>query len=166
MNSLNKVTVIHQNIRSLRSNFDSFMLHFSTFNCKPNIIVLTEIWIDDSEINLYRINGYKHFVKCNNNSRAKGVFVYVKENIHCCSMPVNVMSADCVLLSVKLGFTEFELLSVYRNLNFSTTQFYDEIEVILKGSKNNLIVVGDININVLVSNNDSDAYINSRYITV
>lgn len=43
----------------------------------PDVIVLTEVWINDNECNLYNIDGYQKFTKCNNSYRAGGIIVYV-----------------------------------------------------------------------------------------
>lgn len=36
---------MHQNIRSIKKNFDRFVIYLSALQCKPNFIVLTEVWL-------------------------------------------------------------------------------------------------------------------------
>lgn len=50
--------VITQNIRSLRSNFDKFIVHLNICKELPDIIVFTEIWVNNYETNLCQINKY------------------------------------------------------------------------------------------------------------
>lgn len=46
---INNFFIIHQNIRSLRKNFDVFLAHLESFLNKPALIFLSEIWIYENE---------------------------------------------------------------------------------------------------------------------
>lgn len=52
------LTIVHQNIRSLRQNFDSLCLNLEAFQYLPDIVFVSEIWIFSYEINDYHIPGY------------------------------------------------------------------------------------------------------------
>lgn len=54
----NNFFIIQQNIRSMRKNFDIFLLNLNSFKCKPDFIFLTETWIYEEETSLYSIPGY------------------------------------------------------------------------------------------------------------
>lgn len=45
----------------------------------PDIIILTEIWIKNGEINLYTIDGFDIIHNSNEGYRAVGVIVYAAE---------------------------------------------------------------------------------------
>lgn len=62
----------------MTSNFDLFLTELMNFEKRPDIIVLTEIWINNDEINCYSINGYDWLSHCSNNYRMGGVTVYVQ----------------------------------------------------------------------------------------
>lgn len=62
----NGVIIIQQNIWSLRKNFDLFTLKLHSLNKLPDVIILSEIWTDDSEITLYKIRKFNSIAKCNN----------------------------------------------------------------------------------------------------
>ena len=72
------------NIRSIRSNLELFIT--TLLKQKTDLIVLTETWSHSSEENLFGIPGYKGFHKANDNYRAGGVSVFVKEEIHTSDM--------------------------------------------------------------------------------
>ncbi|XP_046405909.1 uncharacterized protein LOC124170906 [Ischnura elegans] len=155
-----EVKIIHQNIRSMRTNFDVFLINLSQLMFKPTVIVLTEIWISESELSLYKISGFKMFAKCTDYSRAKGLLVYVLEEIPCNSISVTLSSADCVLLTLHFGFINFYLLCLYRHHVIQPNHFLNEIQGVFHKVSGNLVIVGDININILDNNQVSNDYIN------
>lgn len=94
MNGNNKeFKILHQNIRSVRANFDCFLVQLEAEKIIPDIIVLTEIWIKESESHLYEIPNYNSFIKTNENYRAGGVKVFIKTN-------VEVLSSVSIVLYV------------------------------------------------------------------
>ena len=69
------------NIRSLRSNLLDFLAKVVGDGHKPDIIVLTEIWIYEHEVATYGIEGYNAYFNCQEKNRAGGVAIYVFEKI-------------------------------------------------------------------------------------
>ena len=61
----NNLVIVHQNIRSLRSNFDKFLVEIQSWYRLPDIIILTEIWVKSDEIHLYSLPNFKAIYKCN-----------------------------------------------------------------------------------------------------
>lgn len=55
LNYIHNFKIFHQNIHSMRKNFDFFVIHLESFVCQPDIIFLTEIWIKQNEISNYHI---------------------------------------------------------------------------------------------------------------
>ena len=53
--------IVHQNIRSLRSNFDNLVSNLNAFNRLPDIIFLTELWIYSLEVDNFSIPNYTFF---------------------------------------------------------------------------------------------------------
>jgi exonuclease III len=72
-------SLLYTNIRSLRKNFNNFITEINDILPIPDFLVLSEIWIDQDEINLFKIPGYNAYFKCNNSYRAGGVLCYIKE---------------------------------------------------------------------------------------
>lgn len=152
--------LIHQNIRSLRSNFDSLMAELTTRQLQPEFIILSEIWIENSEIPFYNIPNYVSYFKTSEAHRAGGVAVYVKN--HCnlvvtkCN-PVNITSADVIMIEFSFNSREFILIAVYRLHLFDKNLFLRElrdffIENNSFKSLDHVFLMGDININILGDN--------------
>lgn len=79
----NHIIIIQQNISSMRRNVDLFISKLHALEKAPQIIILTEIWICDSELSQYSLPQYKIYAKCNNDYRAGGVAVLVAESLTC-----------------------------------------------------------------------------------
>jgi hypothetical protein len=61
----NKLFIIHQNKRSLQANLDCFVAEILSWECIPDIIILSEIWINNNEAGFYSINGFDLFLNTN-----------------------------------------------------------------------------------------------------
>lgn len=155
---LHSLIIFHQNIRSLRKNFDQFLAELATFQVCPDIIVLSEIWINSNESNLFNIPDYKLFLKCNDRYRAGGVAVFIKNTsslVNVSHINLNFQTADVLLISFKYLGHQFRLLSIYRLQMYTEKLFVDEICNYFNNVNNelrnvkNVIWIGDLNINIL-----------------
>lgn len=155
--------VIQQNIRSMRENFDSLIIELSLLKHMPKVIVLTEIWIKTEETAFFKIPNYISYFKTNEGYRAGGVAVFVHINVNIInSMCIQFMSADVL----EMTFTElgcvFKLVAIYRLHRESCDLFINELNSYLSSSNvrpcSNLIIVGDININLLEDKSLVDEY--------
>lgn len=126
----NYVKLIQQNIKSLRKNFDVWLLKLQSLEIIPDIIVLTEVWIEDYEMNLFQIPGYCMYAKCNSLYRARGVVMYVTNNLVSRELDkINVRSADCIHVEVVLrNNLTYDLIGVYRLQEFSSQMFLKEFD--------------------------------------
>lgn len=107
---VNNLNIIHQNIRSMRENFDTLCSHLSCMNCLPAIIFLSEIWIYKSECDHFSLDEYNLIANCNESYRAGGVAVFVKKNVQTYScMCLNLSSADVIVLNVKIDSKKLHL---------------------------------------------------------
>jgi len=82
--------IIHQNIRSLRNNFDVFVSHLETLKNLPTIIVLSEIWIYTDEQFNYNIQGYSLISNCNDHYSSGGISVYIKNDFSGCCTSISL----------------------------------------------------------------------------
>lgn len=151
------LTLYHVNIRSMRTNFDNFLLHLQNIDQDIQIIVLTEIWINDCETHLYTIPGYSAYFSCCEEEKASGVAIYVRDNI----------SIECVKNVLQPGsaikmqlFSSISIVAVYRYHAYHAQDFLKDISDSL--SENNAtqdcVIIGDMNIDLL--KDDSTDYIN------
>jgi hypothetical protein len=163
MTEISSIKVLNQNIRSLRKNFDLFLSHLESEKLSPDIIVLTEIWVNRDEINFYKIPGYNVYSRCNESYRSGGVAVYIRDCYRCDGARErdDVASADCVQLDCQASdLDRFTLLAVYRLHSSSPAQFISDMEVVfdeLEGQ--NIVYAADGNINIISQSSEADAYL-------
>lgn len=153
------LNIVHVNIRSLRANFEQLLLYFQNRNFWPEIIVLSEIWVYDSEINFYKIYGYNSFSKCNNSYRSGGVVIYYRENLTCRKRDITFKTADVVQLILSFGTIAINIVGLYRIQKFQVNNFIDELSILLDNVKSNTLIIGDVNLNLLSSDVNTAKYI-------
>lgn len=139
------------NIRSLRKNFDNFLIYLNFIDPKPNIILLTEIWIYENEKQNYNIAGYQSYFDFRDDGRSGGVAFYIKNDIKVEKINVNFASAESLFLSCYKNGITVMLLGIYRSHAFPVPVFTNELRKFLQGIKNerNVVLSGDVNIDIL-----------------
>lgn len=165
MKENNCVSIIQQNIRSMRKNFDEFVAEISAWKTLPEIIILTEIWISNNESSFYQISNYDLIVHSNENYRSGGVAIYFKNNVFHSLQYTKIQfeTADILKTQFKIYGSEFVLYVIYRLHEYCISNFVNELDLYFSNSrtgpfsKNNLIL-GDINIDLFKSDNDIDRY--------
>lgn len=146
----------------MRANFDSLIAELHVLDRMPDIIILSEIWVDDHEIQQYFLPDFTMFAKCNNSYRSGGVAVLVSNQLTCVQLDIaDMISADCILLQISLSHTTvINLLAVYRLHDFPIDMFTNDlISAISLINSSDLIINGDMNINILDKNNSIDDYL-------
>lgn len=76
----------------------------------PQIVVLAELWIGSDEINLYNIAGFQSLSKCKDQYRAGGGICFVDCSVEACQLTIDMVTADAVLLNIKIDNAYFRLL--------------------------------------------------------
>jgi exonuclease III len=159
----NNFVILNQNIRSLRSNFNLFLNELDGLESTPDIIVLTEIWITNVEIDFYKIPGYNLFCHCNESYRAGGVAVYCRDSWPVCDVTplTDIKSADCLLLTCVVGDARLSVLAVYRLQSFTIDHFTHDLEHFLSTCRSlkNFIIASDSNINILLDTNEVNNFL-------
>lgn len=156
----NNLVIFHCNIRSIRANFDELMVLLNSSLKYIHVIVLTEIWISENEVQLYQINNFKSFGCCRDVNRSGGVLVYVNNNLDfSINLDWNIISAEGLILyskNLKLG-----LIAMYRSHSYTADFYINELGSLLKTLKfDNSVIIGDININILEETRQSNDYLN------
>ena len=72
-----------QNIRSVSKNLDEFEVYINSMSQKPEVVCLTETWLNPSyNNNCFSLNGYQTIIASNRKKRGGGVAFYLKNNIN------------------------------------------------------------------------------------
>lgn len=150
---------VHLNIRSMRENFDSFLLELSQLDELPLIIVLSEVWIYENELDIYKIDGYHHYANCNDSYRAGGIVVYVKDGINVNHDKLNFISADGLKLYCTINNTNICVLAFYRFTGVSADIFVRELSHALDQIIDECVILtGDINVDLTSTARTVDEY--------
>src|SRR5690606_25713513 len=146
-------------------NLNEFIVYLNTLVNKPNIIILSEIWIYSNEASLYNIPDYKMYCETNDENRAGGVAVYVHQTLRNLtsqlplSSKINISkNMDMVILQIE----ELTLVAIYRSpsANISlVTNFISDIDNVFSilTDKCNVLFMGDINIRLEETQNSNVA---------
>lgn len=152
--------IVHQNIRSLRQNFDLLVCNLETLAYLPYLIFVTEIWIFACESDEFYIPGYIFFPFTNESYSAGGVGVFVRESFEFVASCHSWSSADVLKISVKVCDEILNFVCIYRLHAQNSRVFLDEFSNFLSNEKEgNLVILGDLNIDILESNPTSDSYL-------
>ncbi|CAB3255261.1 unnamed protein product [Arctia plantaginis] len=148
--------VITYNIRSINKNFDSFIVTLHRLKTSFDVIVFTECWLDENTV-VPHLPSYTYYFTKKKINQNSGVIEYVRETLGVCVSEPELQDANCLQLTLDKGIT---ILGVYRPpsfLNFSN--FFSSLDQVLKSISNRntrLILLGDINIDLLLSTSTQD----------
>ena len=152
---LNSFGILHLNIRSINSNFDSFLAYFQAIKYKFPIIVLTETWLSSNNSDSYHIPGYSTYSQ-NSNGRSGGIRVFVHSGYSV--QTLNIQHGDSFQsLNLKITIPNFKCLTVcaiYKppcTLKHVFNSELDEAYCNAFRPNENLIFIGDFNMNLFLS---------------
>lgn len=141
------LTIFSQNIRSIYCNFDDFLLTLSTVNFESDIIIFTECRLNSNKP-IPLLNNYSSYMTSSQLNQNDGVVVYVKSALEHRVTEVSLSQASCLSLEILNNV----ILCIYRSPSNSNTDSFvsslnDYLETITPNK--NIIVAGDININII-----------------
>ena len=88
MKKSNTLKIIQLNIRSMRKHFNELIIKINEL--KPDIIALCEIFLSESELNLYKIPNYTCYAQCRpDNEIGGGVMIFVKNEFSSCELNID-----------------------------------------------------------------------------
>ena len=115
-----------------------------------DVIVIIEMGKKEIKFNSFNIKGYKLYTQLRTERKGGGIGIYVKENL--------LFSIKHQDLNIDFEFIQFEItkrddlprnyLAIYRPPKGNKSNFISAIQNIMFAAKCELIILGDININV------------------
>ena len=106
------LSVLMQNVRSCKRNFDNFVAHFQQCFAALSCIILVETWLTDSRDNIYDINGF-HCYNLYRNQYGGGIKLYLKNCIQSKVLETYTILHDLLeMLTVELLFGNQRLLLI------------------------------------------------------
>ena len=156
-------SIVNYNVRSFHSNGNAFIGAINAFDLRFDCIVLTETWNTDDNCVLCNIPGYTSFhtyrPKNHLYSSSGGVSILCNDvtiNHKTFNSDLSICDANietCVL-DLFFGKRTITIVAVYRPPQGCKQQFLTELERILdlvNINSNQIILLGDINLNLLLS---------------
>ncbi|KAL0811225.1 hypothetical protein ABMA28_009654 [Loxostege sticticalis] len=143
-------TIITQNIRSVYANIDDLKLNIATLKCHIDLITLCESRINVNKT-IPRIDNYKYYHTTSHINTADGVVMYVRDSLKVVVNEIHLTHASCLQITVSSNII---ILGIYRSpSNLNADEFIDSLNQYLStiSLNNNIIITGDININLIIT---------------
>lgn len=152
--------ICHVNIRSINCNFDHLLILLQRININLDVIVLSECWLSKSP-HIPTLPDFDHYESFFENQN-DGVVVYVRSQLKVNVDIPNFNDANCITLKFS---NNISVIALYRSPSYKNfAPFFESLDQTLHTLKSfkTAVIVGDININLLQSINDSvtDEYLN------
>lgn len=156
--SADYINILHINARSLNKNYDQVISFIKSLPKLPDILCISETWLNANNVHLHEIDGYKSYhVHRPLYSPGGGVAIYV--NIDLQSEIIKdfcMCDENAELCSVKiiLPTTSYSVSCIYRpnSKHAKVNEFNAYIDNLLSNNfftNNRNILIGDFNINLL-----------------
>lgn len=157
-NTPKSINIMHLNIRSVNCNFDNFIVFLASLQISCEIITLSECWLTESSM-VPEIEGYVSYYTSRPKNQNDGVIMYVKSDmIH---NVVEPQGQDASYLVCHLTRYKLSIITIYRSPSIHNQDtFLCELDSVLASciSSKNIVVVGDINIDITPKNLTQQAH--------
>ena len=146
------LSIIHINCRSLNANFTDLKILLETLDFSFDVIGLTETWLNESNADVFHLEGYDF---CHKNRVAKhggGVAFFIKSIINYTIIELLTVDVENVFecLTVKLPLKTQTIVScLYRKPSSKIADFIECIESMFSCIKGSIYICGDFNIDLL-----------------
>ncbi|KAL4703897.1 hypothetical protein ACJJTC_013074, partial [Scirpophaga incertulas] len=152
--------IFQQNIRSLKCNLPGLLPILASTGVDWDCIVLTECWLPSTPF-LPSLDGYNSYASSNNLTQNEGVVLYYKNSLNISVEELIIEDANCLAIFLN---KDTVALALYRPPGYKNIDnFLKSINLALTkySSKQNIIFLGDININIAdqSTDNKSPAYL-------
>ena len=153
--------VLTANVRSLRKNFNDLCSTIDSLECFFSVIILNETWLEKNEENQFKLKNYRIFC-IHRNKLGGGVLIYVSKSLKATVLKDVKLMTKCIeSLFLQVTFNDGKKLTlgtIYRPPSSSLTRFNNELEakILNKLPSSNLLIAGDLNINLLADVNDNN----------
>lgn len=154
----NSLKILYLNARSIKHKLDEISYIIDELKTTIHLIIITETWVLESDINTIYIPNYSTCFSCRKDRRGGGAGIFVHENIkykvetQFCDNFTSIISITLFLKPYAMSIT-----AVYRppvNNKLFIDHFLNHIDKYLFDLKNkNCIIMGDFNFNLLDHHN-------------
>lgn len=156
------ITYLHVNIRSLIKNFSKLELLLCSVNRSVDVIILTEVGICERISSLYHIPSYNMHTELRSKRKGGGIIVYTHISHKFIPCKTLTIHSECIIGKITTrNNNNIVLFALYRPPSLNKNHFLTELDRLLCNYTNqDIILIGDINIDLKVSTNVSQQYLN------
>ena len=160
-----KLVILNINIRSFFKNIDNTIAFLQSLACDPDILVLTETWLDRDSVEFANIDGYEGFHTLRD-GRSGGVSVFCSKTLKCkqlAKFSISNAEIESCCVQISLPNDKLNIIAIYRPHIGTLEGFTEIIESIIHDNilaKQKLCLAGDFNLNLLnLENNNISNFI-------
>ena len=154
----NVISIFHFNIRSLEYNLVHLEALLGSMLQSPDIIAITETWLNSENMNCYSLDGYDSYHVVREKGKHGGVSIFIKDSLNYENIEdftfLNSLIEICTV-RLTINNIDYTIAAVYRpsSKNLDLKAFRKELAPILKNpifKKSKSIFIGDFNIDLLI----------------
>lgn len=151
------LNILLQNIRSICCNMPNFISLLQRSELNWDVLVLSECWLASSK-HIPDLENYNYATTTSHKTQNEGVVIYYNKQLNIAIEEPEMADANCLLLKLS---SDTCILGIYRPPSqFNTSNFVNSIDTLLSklNSFKNIILCGDINIDIVPNSPDRRAY--------
>ena len=150
---------MNYNIRSFFRHIDDFICILSSCNYDPDLIVLTETWLTDTNVDHANIEGYSVVHSIRQNANSGGVSIFYKKSLNIEKLDdftVNNGAIETCSIKLRVEDSIIYCMGIYRPNTGTVTEFLQSLNSLFHKIQNlnkiKVILLGDFNINLILPN--------------
>lgn len=148
-NTNSDFTIVSQNIRSIYSNLDDLQITLAHFKFGVDLIILSECRLNANR-HIAAIKNYQSFFTTKHLNRCDGIVAYVKDTYKVTVKETMLSHASCLQLTMP----NLVVLGIYRSPSNSNAYSSLNEHLISIKSFRNIVITGDVNINIIYKANE------------
>ena len=148
-------SVMHLNIRSIPSNLTKLIQYLSNINLNFDIIGLSETWLNETNKDVYNLDGYNHIPLVRPDRIHGGVSLFISDLISYRILnEISIVNKDieCLMTEIELNAVKMYVGIIYRTPDADVRNFCDYLVNIIESLKphnQSCYLMGDYNIDLL-----------------
>ena len=149
------LSIIHINRRSLNANFTDLKILLETLDFLFDVIGLTETWLNESNADVFQLDGYDFYHRNRVAKHGGGVAFFIKSIINYTiieQLTVDVENVfECITVKLLLK-TQTIVSCLFRKHSSKIADLMECIESMFSCTKGSIYICGDFNIDLLSYN--------------
>ena len=154
--NMTNLNIMHINSRSLSKNSDNISSFLKSLQTPPDILTITETWLNINNKHLYDFPGYHSYHLIRNTRPQGGVSIFVSNTLQSEQIEnLTIVNESIEINTIKINSDSLNILicGIYRpnSKHIAVEEFADILIALLSDAakNNNLVILGDFNINLL-----------------